>query len=550
MCQCSRRSLPAVIAASPLWLLLGFAVIAAPGPASGDEPARDAYTDALRVVERSLAAHGGIDAVHDHGVTIAMAGRMDLAARLQGRSFSDEEFTPIDERIVFDPATERVAYHVDWSNYKFSRQRLAEIHDADRRALYVDKRAGSAGWMPFANVADARLRFLRYLPNAILADALDHRASLQPVESGPALDAVGYTTAAGDRLTLRIDRESRLLRSAAHVFDMELLGDSEIRWEWSDYREARGLQVPGRVRVFLAGRLLKDSRMDVNPGVDPEGFELPDGVEAGEPPELSDAAAESVPFSRRPGETRELAPGVYLAPSVRPGFHMFFVEFAEFVLAVDAPTGWYEIQQIPPSGFAVEEGTSALARKYIRTIEDAVPDKPVRFVALTHHHSDHIGGVREFIAEGTTLLAGPPAADAARAAARRPHTMEPDSLTGQDTEPAIEVVDGQRVIADDTMEVRLIELPPGNPKADGFLVVHVPEHRLLYLASFIYPVPEAAFPVPESLPLSLWFVRWLDESGPDVERIYNVHGQALIADWQLDRLREMLEAGDEPIAGE
>ena len=56
MCQRSRRSPPAVIAESGLWLLLIFAFVAAPGAANGDEPARDAYADALGVVTTTGSA--------------------------------------------------------------------------------------------------------------------------------------------------------------------------------------------------------------------------------------------------------------------------------------------------------------------------------------------------------------------------------------------------------------------------------------------------------------------------------------------------------------
>src|SRR4029450_5180367 len=62
------------------------------------------------------------------------------------------------------------------------------------------------------------------------------------------------------------------------------------------------------------------------------------------------------------------------------------VEFADFVAAVEAP------------------GSSDGADAVIKRIHELFPGKPIRYVAMTHHHGDHIGGMRSFIAEGATVI--------------------------------------------------------------------------------------------------------------------------------------------------
>ena len=32
-----------------------------------------------------------------------------------------------------------------------------------------------------------------------------------------------------------------------------------------------------------------------------------------------------------------------------------------------------------------------------------VPNKPVKYVLTTHHHFDHVGGLRTYVAEGATV---------------------------------------------------------------------------------------------------------------------------------------------------
>jgi hypothetical protein len=371
--------------------------VVVPGvPARADFSQRS-YTEALDIIQSSLAAHGELPDVEQvGGLTISTEGVFDLGVRLQGRSPVRPEPTPIEESISIDLAGNRLAYDVTWSNYKYSQQELREIYDAEGRVLYIDKRAGSGGWPPFAPVADAKERYKRLLPQFLLADALANRATLRRLghyrSDGHSVDAVGYVTPAGDYLTLHIDQRTRLLRSAAFLFDMELQGDTEMSWVWDGYERRAGLLIPTRLRVLVDGKLLKDVQVSVRPGVDKAVFAAPEGIAVSEPPATESLISfqDLTPYSQRPGEARELAPGVFLVPGLRPGFHMFFVEFDEFSLAIDAPTGWYEMNQLPPSNFVGNEASSELAEKYIRIIKKTIPDKPIRYVALTHHHSDHI----------------------------------------------------------------------------------------------------------------------------------------------------------------
>ena len=66
-----------------------------------------------------------------------------------------------------------------------------------------------------------------------------------------------------------------------------------------------------------------------------------------------------------------------------------FVAFNDHVLVLEAP------EQILYSNNSVQ----ALAK-----IKETVPGKPIKYLVLTHHHSDHAGGFREYVAEGATIV--------------------------------------------------------------------------------------------------------------------------------------------------
>jgi len=155
-----------------------------------------------------------------------------------------------------------------------------------------------------------------------------------------------------------------------------------------------------------------------------------------------------------------------------------------------------------------------------------VPGKPISHLILTHHHDDHISGMRPFLEKELTVMTG---ISAIR------------YIPGQTVEPPFKVMRVFNTVTriEGARPIEIIRLPDGNPKADDFLVVYLPEEKILYTTAFIYPVPEAVFPPAESVELSIYFVNWLDSSGLDVEQIYNVHGMARVEDWHLDKLREI-----------
>ena len=52
-------------------------------------------------------------------------------------------------------------------------------------------------------------------------------------------------------------------------------------------------------------------------------------------------------------------------------------------------------------------------------------------------------------------------------------------------------------------------------------------------------MPESVFPLVESVPLSAWFVDWLDGSGLAVDEVWNLHGTGRVEDWQLEYFRQL-----------
>ena len=96
------------------------------------------------------------------------------------------------------------------------------------------------------------------------------------------------------------------------------------------------------------------------------------------------------PATPPPPAVSKIADDVYLLQGLAGGTHnALFVAFNDHVLVFEAP------EQILYNNNSVQ----ALAK-----IKETVPGKPIKYLVLTHHHSDHAGGFREYVAEGATIV--------------------------------------------------------------------------------------------------------------------------------------------------
>jgi glyoxylase-like metal-dependent hydrolase (beta-lactamase superfamily II) len=204
-----------------------------------------------------------------------------------------------------------------------------------------------------------------------------------------------------------------------------------------------------------------------------------------------------------------IADGVFFVTNLG-GFNTMFVEFADFVLAVEAPAAYPWLETVPPANMAP---SASLGEQYLDAIQNTVPEKPVRYLALTHHHSDHIGGARPFMVEGAALLTTPGNRDFI-------HRMA-EAIAVR--EPLVETLEGKKVVSDGRRRVELINIG-SNPHTEEMIVVWIPEEGILFQGDLFYPIPLDYFPPTGRTIIMRHFAEWLRENQISPKRIYGVHG--------------------------
>jgi hypothetical protein len=227
------------------------------------------------------------------------------------------------------------------------------------------------------------------------------------------------------------------------------LGDVAVRTTFADYALVDGLRLPQRLTTTLDRYLqfdLRVSRYDTS--ADTSTLAAPDAVRAATLPEPPAVRVDVEP----------IASGIWrLAGS---GNHRSIVfEFDDHLLLFEVP---------------LNEARSKAVIDVARTLSP----KPLTHAVVSHHHFDHSGGLRVAVAEGLTIITHRANEAFFEMLVARPHTITPDALALAPRPLALELVDDEMTLADDSMEVRLYHLVD-NPREGTNLYAYVPRDRIL-----------------------------------------------------------------------
>jgi glyoxylase-like metal-dependent hydrolase (beta-lactamase superfamily II) len=144
-----------------------------------------------------------------------------------------------------------------------------------------------------------------------------------------------------------------------------------------------------------------------------------------------------------------------------------------------------------PSWLAVVEAayTDAQSATLVRTLAEQFPNKPIRYVAVTHYHYDHTGGVRRLAAAGATILAEKAHEPLMRPLVETPHTNPPDALElakRAGKAGSIEFFEGKRVISDGGQSLELYAVT-GIPHVEPKVLAFVPKSGVLFQSDLFFP---------------------------------------------------------------
>ena len=298
-----------------------------------------------------------------------------------------------------------------------------------------------------------------------------------------------------------------------------LEGDSVFDAEYSDWRDVGGAKVAFHALYTLNGMKIADLKLSSatpNPSLDPAAFNIPQTMLA--------SAAKPAPANVTPFQwvIRRQFLGFYfdsdamytddgdslrledVGPNIsqtQGGTHnTIFIATNTYLITVEAPND---------DGQAIQSIDMA-KKKY--------PGKPIRYLILTHHHVDHVSGMRTYAAEGATIVVAKGDGDYFRKVLAQPETLNRFAPKKPFTPKVIEV-DGKWSVNDGGREVDAYAIE--NPHAAGYDMVYVPDAKLGVLSDLYVP----GAPVPSNAMVAA-LVKGVDKWGIKPERFAGGHGSS------------------------
>jgi glyoxylase-like metal-dependent hydrolase (beta-lactamase superfamily II) len=283
-------------------------------------------------------------------------------------------------------------------------------------------------------------------------------------------DIVTLVMKTGPGLALYFDRQSRMLTRMERV----LPPFGQVEYEFLDYETMDDVPFNRALRLFVNGEpnlVIEVLETRVNQPLD-AWLEIPAAL-------------------ARVGEVRpdafasqEIDEGVFLIGG--NGTYSLFVEMADHVVAIEGTT-------VVPDAIA--------------ELRKQVPDKPIRYGVLTHHHSDHIPGATAYAREGATIVTFKENETVVREAAG-------------DADAKLQFVDQRLSLSDGSRTVELYDIGP-TPHAEHILIAYLPAEGIIFEADH-FPQPPTG-EIPPAVPATVAFARALDELGLQYGKLVGAH---------------------------
>jgi glyoxylase-like metal-dependent hydrolase (beta-lactamase superfamily II) len=286
--------------------------------------------------------------------------------------------------------------------------------------------------------------------------------------------------------TVLFDRKTKLPAAIRSRDDDNIAGDSNYDLVLADWKPVGGVQMAHSKSGRLNGTEVvryTEKEVSVNaPMLASVGSAVPDEVKSAKPP-----ATGNVPYQwvmRRIFLARFLDSDGVIVPE---GGSLKLVELAPNVQHVQGGTANNLIVAMKDHLVIFD---APYGEQQSRWVIDAAkakyPGKPVKYLVLTHHHMDHTGGMRTYVAEGATIVVPQGSKDVFAKDARAPHTVAPDAQQKAGNKPAkiVEVKDTM-TMKDATAEIRLMNIP--NPHVDGMIIAHLVGPNIVYVTDLISP---------------------------------------------------------------
>jgi glyoxylase-like metal-dependent hydrolase (beta-lactamase superfamily II) len=300
-------------------------------------------------------------------------------------------------------------------------------------------------------------------------------AAADPASAGAASDEnfmgraakhVHIPLKSGEDVGLYFDPQSKLLIGFETTDGEALTGDVPAQYALDNYKAVDGVMLPHKITITKGGTpysTVEFAGGAINDPAAAKDFDIPDAAS-----KQADEAIAAGVFS--PVALDKIADGVYFARAY--SHNSLVVEFPQWLAVVEAPY------------------TDAQTTTLVRVLAAQFPGKPIKYAAVTHPHSDHIGGVRGIASAGATVLVEKAHEAPLRTMLEAHHTHPMDDLEKRRStnQPVgvIETYEGKKVVSDGKQSLELYAFT-GSPHAEPMVLAYVPTAKVAFQSDLWFP---------------------------------------------------------------
>ncbi len=322
-------------------------------------------------------------------------------------------------------------------------------------------------------------------------------------ENGKPVTVVSFTLKGKYKISGFVN-DQNLLEKVDTWLPHPVLGDMLVETTYSDYKDFAGVKFPTKIVQTQGGfPVLELTVSEVQPNA-AANIEVPEAVRGATPSPVR-------------VDSQKLADGVWFLAG---GTHnSVLVEFKDYVAMVEGP---------------LDEARSLAV---IAEAKKLVPNKPIRYLINTHHHFDHSGGIRTFVAEGATIITHEMNKPYYQKTFAMPRTLSPDKLSQNPREAKFETLTDKYVLTDGARRLELYNVK-NNGHNPGLLIAYMPKEKLLIEPDLFTPPPPNAPPA-AATPFTVDLQQSIRALKLDVRRIAPLHGRVV----PMAEMQKVLAAG-------
>jgi glyoxylase-like metal-dependent hydrolase (beta-lactamase superfamily II) len=310
-------------------------------------------------------------------------------------------------------------------------------------------------------------------------------------ENGAKVDVVSFTALNKFKLTGTIDAQGNVT-GVETLFPNPVMGDMVYAYTYEGYKDFGGVKFPTHIVQSEGGYPVNDIKVaTVRVNANAVDLSVPAAVQSAAMPVVK-------------VESKPLGDGVWFVGG--GSHHSVVVAFKDFIAVIEAPNN--------------EDRSKAV----IAEAKRLAPGKPIKYVVSTHHHFDHSGGLRTYVAEGATVVTHASTEAFFKKTFMAPATIAPDAQAAAHKAPMIEPVRDKFVISDGAKSIEVYNTV-GDTHATALMIAYIPSVKALVEADSFSPGPPGAAPPSSPDPDALVLYDSIQRLKLDVGTVVGVHGR-------------------------